>query len=340
MPVATAAPNPAPDDAAMPPGGALPSAITPDAVTPAEAYAYCARLARRHYENFTVGGCIAPKAKLPHIYAVYAWCRMVDDLGDESRPAQPAAGGASLAQDRLTQHRLAMLDWWETELDAIYGAGQCPPRHPVSIAVRQTVAAFGIPRAPFDRLIHANRIDQGSGRFATLDDVLHYCRHSANPVGHLFLYLFGYDDPERQRLADATCTALQLTNFWQDVARDYRDRNRIYLPQSELAAYGVAESDIAAGRATPAFRALLRRQCDFAMSLFREGAPLVASLDRSARLPVALFTRGGVAVLDAIRRQDYDVLARRPALSKGRKARLAMAAFLGSRLGRGYGLPV
>ena len=334
MPAATAAPNPAPDDVAMPPGGVLPAAITLDAVTPAEAYAYCARLARRHYENFTVGGCIAPKAKLPHIYAVYAWCRMVDDLGDESRPA-PAAGGAS-----LTQHRLAMLDWWETELDAIYGAGPAPPRHPVSIAVRQTVAAFDIPRAPFDRLIHANRIDQGSGRFDTLDDVLHYCRHSANPVGHLFLYLFGYDDPERQRLADATCTALQLTNFWQDVARDYRDRNRIYLPQSELAAYGVAESDIAAGRATPAFRALLRRQCDFAMSLFREGAPLVASLDRSARLPVALFTRGGVAVLDAIRRQDYDVLARRPALSKGRKARLVMAAFLGSRLGRGYGLPV
>ena len=259
---------------------------------------------------------------------------MVDDLGDESRPTDAAAGVS------LAQHRLAMLDWWETELDAIYGAGPAPPRHPVSVAVRHTVAAFGIPRAPFDRLIHANRIDQGSGRFATLDDVLHYCRHSANPVGHLFLYLFGYDDPARQRLADATCTALQLTNFWQDVARDYRDRNRIYLPQSELAAYGVAESDIAAGRATPAFRALLRRQCDYAMSRYRQGAPLVASLDRNARLPVALFTRGGVAVLDAIRRQDYDVLARRPALSKGRKARLLMAAFLGSRLGRGYGLPV
>ena len=334
MPAATAAPNPGPGDAAVPP-----AAIPPETVTPADAYAYCARLARRHYENFTVGGCIAPKAKLPHIYAVYAWCRMVDDLGDESRPPDTAAG-AALVQDRLTQHRLAMLDWWQTELDAIYGAGPAPPRHPVSIAVRHTVAAFGIPRAPFDRLIYANRIDQGSGRFATLDDVLHYCRHSANPVGHLYLYLFGYDDPERQRLADATCTALQLTNFWQDVARDYCDRNRIYLPQSELAAYGVAEADIAAGRATPAFRALLRQQCDFAMSLFRQGAPLVASLDRRARLPVALFTRGGVAVLDAIRRQDYDVLARRPALSRGRKARLVMAAFLGSRLGRGYGLPV
>ena len=326
MPAAPAAPNPT---AGIPQDDAL-----PDAVTPADAYAYCARLARRHYENFTVGGCIAPKAKLPHIYAVYAWCRTVDDLGDEYRPPPDAVAGSS-----LTQRRLAMLDWWQTELDAIYGAGTASPRHPVSIAVQHTIAAFGIPRAPFDRLIHANRIDQGSGRFATLDDVLHYCRHSANPVGHLFLYLFGYDDPERQRLADATCTALQLTNFWQDVARDYRDRNRIYLPQSDMMAYGVAEADIAAGRASPAFRALLRQQCDFAMTLFRQGAPLAASLDRSARLPVALFTRGGVAVLDAIRRQDYDVLASRPYLSKSRKARLLATAFLGSRLGRGYGLP-
>ena len=327
MPATPVAPNPTP--AAVPP-----AVVPPDTVTPADAYAHCARMARRHYENFTVGGCIAPKAKLPHIYAVYAWCRTVDDLGDEYRPPPDAVAGPS-----LTQRRLAMLDWWQTELDAIYGAGPAPPRHPVSIAVRQTVAAFGIPRAPFDRLLHANRIDQGSGRFATLDDVLHYCRHSANPVGHLFLYLFGYDDPERQRLADATCTALQLTNFWQDVARDYRDRNRIYLPQSDMMAYGVSEADIAAGRATPAFRALLRQHCDYAMTLFRQGAPLVASLDRSARLPVALFTRGGVAVLDAIRRQDYDVLASRPALSKSRKARLLASAFLGSRLGRGYGLP-
>ena len=207
------------------------------------------------------------------------------------------------------------------------------------MAIQHTAAKFAIPKDPFLRLIHANRIDQGTGRFETLDDVLDYCTYSANPVGHLYLYLFGYSDAARQRLADNTCTALQLTNFWQDVARDYRERGRIYLPQQDLARFGVAESDIALGRATDQFRALLAYECEYARKLFRDGAPLIGSLDRAARLPVALFTRGGVAVLDAIRRQDYDVLSRRPALSKGQKARLLASAWFRSKLGLGYGLP-
>lgn len=303
-----------------------------------DAYRYCAALARSHYENFNVGGCITPRNKLPHIYAIYAWCRMVDDLGDETRPAghprtPPAAGQPDAA---ITAHRRARLDWWESELRAIYH-GQ--PTHPVAVAVQDTVAKFDIPSAPFLRLIHANRIDQGSGRFATRDDVLAYCRYSANPVGRLFLYLFNYRDPERQRLADCTCTALQLTNFWQDVARDYQERGRIYLPQSGLAQFGVSEADIADGRAGAGFRALLRHECDFAAQLFRQGAPLVAMLDRPARLPVALFTRGGIAVLDAIRKLDYDVLTRRPVLSRRRKAWLLASAWLSSRAGFGYRLP-
>ena len=303
-----------------------------------DAYHYCANLARSHYENFNVGGWITPRDKLPHVYAIYAWCRMVDDLGDEATPddsgAFPTTNGRP---DRATtEHRLARLDWWQSELESAY-AGR--PTHPIAIAVQNTARAFDIPREPFLRLIHANRIDQGAGRFATPDDVLDYCRYSANPVGHLFLYLFGYSDPERQRLADCTCTALQLTNFWQDVARDYHDRGRIYLPESDLARFGVTEADIASGNANGAFRALLRYECDIAMDLFREGAPLAQMLDGPARLPVALFTRGGVAVLDAIRKQDYDVLSKRPALSKGRKARLLASAWLSSKLGLGYGLP-
>ena len=300
-----------------------------------DAYAYCARLARSHYENFNVGGWITPREKLPHVYAVYAWCRMVDDLGDEAGPqARPASDGRIDAA--VAEHRLARLDWWTSELDLAY-SGQ--PTHPIAIAIQDTVRKFEIPKDPFLRLIHANRIDQGAGRFETLDDVIDYCGYSANPVGHLYLYLFGYSDTARQRLADNTCTALQLTNFWQDVARDYRDRGRIYLPQQDLARFGVAESDIAAGRATDEFRALLAYECEYARKLFRDGAPLIDSLNRAARLPVALFTRGGVAVLDAIRRQGYDVLTQRPALSKGHKARMLASAWFRSKLGLGYGLP-
>ena len=303
-----------------------------------DAYRYCGDLARRHYENFNVGGWITPRNKLPHVHAIYAWCRMVDDLGDEVKPGNAIEPSATDGRPdyATTQHRLERLDWWQSELESAY-TGQ--PSHPITIAVQNTVSVFDIPREPFLRLIQANRIDQGSGRFESLDDVLDYCTYSANPVGHLFLYLFGYSDAERQRLAECTCTALQLTNFWQDVARDYRDRGRIYLPLADLARFGVSEADIASGNANEAFRELLRYECDIAMDLFRQGTPLVKSLDRPARLPVALFTRGGVAVLDAIRKQNYDVLSKRPALSKGRKARLLGSAWLLNKLGLGYGLP-
>ena len=303
----------------------------------AESYAYCANLARTHYENFNVGGWITPREKLPYVYTVYAWCRMVDDLGDEVSP--PALTETAVSEGHIdrsvSNHRLSQLDWWESELDRTYSG---KPTHPVSVAMQDTVRTFDIPKDPFLRLIHANRIDQGAGRFQTLDDVVDYCSYSANPVGHLYLYLFGYSDAERQRLADQTCTALQLTNFWQDVSRDYRDRGRIYLPQQDMVRFGVTESDIASSKASPEFRALLAYECEYARKLFNDGSALVDTLDRKARLPVALFTRGGVAVLNAIRNRDYDVLTERPSLSKTHKARLLASAWLRNRIGLGYGL--
>ena len=323
-------------DIAAPVSSGLPDAARLPTVE--QARHYCAQLARSHYENFNVGGWITPVDKLPHVHTIYAWCRTVDDLGDKTLPEAPSSDpshSGHLDAD-VAQHRLARLDWWESELNAVYH-GQ--PTHPVTIALQSTVAQFNIPPDPFRKLIHANRMDQGNGRFASHDEVLHYCEHSANPVGHLYLHLFGHSDPERQRLADFTCTALQLTNFWQDVARDYRDRGRIYIPQNDLARFGVTEADIAAGSPTDAFRALLRYECAVAMHLFQRGAPLTKTLDRRARLPIALFTRGGVAVLEAIHRQDYDVLTRRPSLSKGRKGWLLASAWLGNLLGFGYGLP-
>ena len=306
--------------------------------TLSDAYAFCAGLARSHYENFNVGGWITPRAKLPHVYAIYAWCRMVDDLGDEASPqayGEPLVSGGQI-DAAVSEHRLAGLDWWTSELDLAYSGR---PTHPIAIAIQDTVHKFEIPKDPFIRLIHANRMDQGTGRFDTIDDVLDYCTYSANPVGHLYLYLFGYSDAERQRLADNTCTALQLTNFWQDVSRDYHDRGRIYLPQRDMARFGVSESHIAGGVVSEGFRELLACQCDLAMKFFRDGTPLIHSLDRRARLPVALFTRGGVAILEAIRKRNFDVLSERPSLSKSRKTWMLLSTWCSSKLGLGFGLP-
>ncbi|MCH8896727.1 MAG: squalene synthase HpnC [Chloroflexi bacterium] len=308
------------------------------------AYRYCERLARTHYENFTVGSWLLPKEKRRHVHAVYAYCRTVDDLGDEAAasaaadlppqadlPPKASAGG-SLGQG---EYRLNLLDWWQAELEACYSG---TPTQPVMIALQETIQAFEIPRQPFLKLIEANRMDQRNQRQPTYDDLLHYCDHSANPVGHLFLYLFGYQDQERQTLSDATCTALQLTNFWQDLARDYQ-KGRIYLPLEDMARYGYSQSDLAQGIENDSFRQLMAFEVDRAMELFRRGAALAPMLEGTCRLDVALFTRGGVAVLDAIRAQDYMVLTARPSLSRLRKGGLFLSTWLSWKMGLGLGLP-
>ena len=316
--------------------------ITQDARWSSEsAYRYCERLARTHYENFTVGSMLMPKKLRRHMYALYAYCRTVDDLGDEATlvPAPPelvqGLSGTPASGDDQAACRLSLLDWWESQLEACYGG---EPSHPVTVALRETIGAFDLPREPFLKLIEANRMDQRNRRYPTYAGLLRYCGHSANPVGRLVLYLFGYGDAERQRWSDATCTALQLTNFWQDVARDYA-MGRIYLPLEDLDAYGYTEAELAEGVENDAFRRLMAFEVDRAMELFREGAPLAGTLTGPARLDVALFTRGGVAVLDAIRRQDYQVLRRRLALSHTRKAGLFLSTWLGAKLGTGMRLP-
>lgn len=324
---------------------------TPSTWTTEAARQYCQRLARSHYENFTVGSWLVPKDKLRHIYAVYAYCRTVDDLGDEaalegSDPSSLEVDTVSLLAARLEgstggfggddrAYRLALLDLWQAELEACYSG---TPSHPVMVALRESIDAFDLPAEPLLKLIEANRMDQRSQRYPIYDDLLHYCDHSANPVGRLFLYLFGYRDEERQKLADATCTALQLANFWQDVARDYL-KGRIYLPLEDMARFGYTEEELAQGVVTPEFRQLLAFEVERAMDLFRQGAPLASTLDGVARLDVALFTRGGVAVLEAIRKQRYDVLTARPSLSRARKAGLFLSTWLGWRLGLGFRLP-
>lgn len=297
------------------------------------AYQHCEALARSHYENFTVASPLLPRDQRRHVFAIYAFCRFVDDLGDEAPAPVEAApqskGGATTIS--LTQQRLTLLDRWQQELEACYRGR---PTHPVMIALQHTIQSFDIPQEPFYKLIEANRMDQRLQRYPTYDDLLRYCDHSANPVGRLVLYLFGYRDPQRQQLADLTCTALQLTNFWQDLARDYA-KGRIYLPQEDMARFGYSELDLSRGVVNDAFRQLMAFQVQRARELFREGHSLVKLVSRPVRLDVDLFTRGGSAVLDAIQRQGYDVFRVRPTLSRRKKAVILMSSWVASRLGRG-----
>jgi len=275
-----------------------------------EARALCEQMARTHYENFTVTSWLIPRSMRSHVAALYAYCRTVDDIGDE------APGD-----------RIELLDQYEAELERAFTG---TPGHPVLVALQETIRHFDLPREPFARLIEANRIDQRVCRYANYEDLLRYCVHSANPVGRLFLMLFGYRDEERFALSDATCTALQLTNFWQDIGRD-RNAGRVYLPQDELAAFGVADEDLDADRASVELRRLVRFEVDRTRRLFSEGSRLIDSVRGRLRVDLSLFTRGGLAILDAIERQGYDTLVRRPTLGRSEKVGLIVSCLFSSR---------
>lgn len=283
--------------------------------TAAESRRYCAKLAQSHYENFLVATFFVPWELRQHFYNVYAYCRIADDLGDES-------GGPDRA--------LPLLDWWESELDACYAG---TPRHPAFVALAETNQRFGIPRDPYADLLHAFRQDQRVTRYATYEELLGYCRYSANPVGRLVLYLCGYSDAERQRLSDATCTALQLANFWQDVERDYRI-GRIYLPREDMERFRVTENDVASRHFTPAFAELLRFECNRTRSLFQEGKKLLPMLSRHVRLDVDMFGRGGEEILNRIEAQGYDVLTQRPVVPKSRQLGILLSRLAAGVVGR------
>jgi len=313
--------------AALPPSYRMPDT----APTLTEARAWCKRLAETHYENFHVASWFLPSAHRPHFHANY--CRVSDDLGDE-------------VPDRA--QALALLDFWASELDACYDGRA---RHPVFVALAETIRACAIPREPFADLLVAFRQDQAIHRFANIQDVLAYCCYSANPVGRLVLYACGeardQDTDERFRLSDLTCSALQLANFWQDVKVDYA-KGRVYIPQADMQRFGVTDRTIAAGVATPEFRALMRYEVEFARQMFEEGLKLIGMVGRDLALDLDLFSRGGLEILRAIECQDFDVLRARPAISKIAKLQLALRAMSGKLLpfmalrngGRAQGNPV
>ena len=272
-----------------------------------EGRAYTRWLATNHYENFHVVSFLLPKRLHQDFYNVYAYCRWADDLADEIGD---------------TAESLRLLNWWRAELDAMY---QGRATHPVYTALSSTVARYAIPRQPFSDLLDAFVQDQTVTRYRNWEEVYGYCRNSANPVGRLILYLGGYSDAARQRLSDATCTALQLANFWQDVTVDLL-KNRVYIPLGVLEQHGYTLEELFARRFTPAFARVMREVVDRTRELFLEGLPLSGMVDRRLAIDLDLFSRGGMRVLEKIEQQGYDVLAARPAISKVERVGLLLGS--------------
>jgi squalene synthase HpnC len=270
-----------------------------------QARAYCRRLAQSHYENFTVASRLFPPRLHQHLCNVYAYCRWADDLADETEDGEQA---------------LALLDWWEQQLDAMY-AGQFS--HPVFVALCETVREFDIQHKPLADLLVAFRRDQRQTRYESLADLLTYCERSANPVGRIVLALGRAASDENVALSDRICTGLQLANFWQDVRRDW-ERGRIYLPQQQCRRHHWDETKFAAGRCDDDFRRLLAPLIFQAEAMLLLGRRLADRVPSELRLPVRVFIEGGRAVLAAIRRARYDVWTRRPTV--GRWTKLALLA--------------
>ncbi len=274
--------------------------------SPDQALAYTHWLATHHYENFHVVSFLLPARLHQDFYNVYSFCRWSDDLGDEIGD---------------TTESLRLLEWWRGELRALYAGAT--PTHPVFVALSQTIERHRLPIDPFDDLITAFVQDQTVTRYRDWPHVIDYCKYSANPVGRLVLMLCGYRDEERFRLSDATCSALQLANFWQDVTVDLK-KDRVYLPQHLFAQHGYSDAELFALRFTPAFRGAMKDAVDYAQALFEEGLPLVGKLDRRLALDIDLFSRGGMKVLEKIREQGYDVLKARPSISKTERVALLL----------------
>lgn len=267
-----------------------------------EAFEYCARLAE-HYENFPVGSRWIPRAKRKYVHALYAFARTADDFADEARHE-----GA----------RLERLHDWREQLAACY-KGEA--REPIFIALRETLRRFEIPQDLLGNLLTAFEQDVVKSRYATFEEVLAYCRHSANPVGRLVLLLFEHKEEELHRLSDFICTGLQLANFWQDVAIDL-EKNRVYLPQDEQAQYGVSEEMLRSGRMTEPLRALMAFQVERTRQIFQQGRPLPTQVGGRLSFELKLISLGGMRILEKLERAGYDFYRHRPVIGTADKVLL------------------
>ena len=298
-----------------PPGYGMP-AVRPSL---AEARAWCRHLATTHYENFHVATWFLPRQIRPYFESIYAFSRVADDLGDE-------------VEDTGTATRL--LGEWRELLRECYDApiGSLKVRHPVFVALRATIEETGVPRSLFDDLITAFEMDQRVLKHDSIESLAVYSRYSANPVGRLVLWVSGYRDEERAQLSDKVCTALQFTNFWQDVVEDW-ERGRRYLPADRMEKFGVTDEQIAERRFTREFRRMMASLVDDTLKMMREGGRVSALVDPELSVTLRLFEQGGRAALEGIVLQDYDVLRARPQVSKSTKFKLLAGALAGKAWG-------
>lgn len=274
-----------------------PDASPAEPVSLEQARQYTKRVALGHYENFPVVSLCLPAHLRQPFYDVYAFCRWADDLGDEIDS---------------TEESLRLLAWWRNELEGCY-AGQ--PKHPVFVALEDTVREFQLSERHFQNLISAFEQDQQQTRYSTREELVDYCTRSANPVGRILLELSKADSERNLLLSDDVCTGLQLINFWQDVARDF-EIDRVYLPQADMQQHGVTEQDLQSGIATGPFRTLLKEEVDWAECLLLSGRELALSIPASIRFDIRLFSLGGLKICEKIRKQQYDTLSSRPKLKK------------------------
>lgn len=273
-----------------------------------DAYEVCRDISIGHYENFTVVSRLMPAEKRKYIYALYAYSRYTDDLGDE-----------------LEEGNLEALDTWEKDLMRVFQGEE--PKNAILMALQDTVRSHSLTAEPFRKLIEANRMDQLNKSYGTYEDLLEYCDHSANPVGRVFLGIFGYNDERRNNLSDKTCTGLQLTNFWQDVNRDEK-MGRVYLPEEDMKQFGYSRKMLEDRIYNEEFVELMKLEVSRARNLLEEGLELVPLLDSRIKMDVRLFNQGGLSILDKIEEEEYDVLHKRPTLSRGEKVWLFFSNLL------------
>jgi len=281
-----------------------------------EAFAYCAAITSAHYENFPVASLFLPEEKRPYIQAIYAFARIADDFADElKRPAE----------DRLRD-----LNEWEEKLRLCYLDSA---EHPVFIALNETVKRNNIPIEPLQNLLTAFKKDVTQNRYETFDDLLGYCSCSANPIGRLVLMIFGHRDERLFSLSDNICTALQLTNFWQDVAVDVQ-KDRLYIPIEDMTQFGYPVEKWKTGVPDENFKRLMKFQVDRTRKLFYLGAELPSLVEKELQLELKLIWFGGMSVLKRLEKIQYDVFHRRPALKWNHKLQILSRAMLTGDLAR------
>jgi squalene synthase HpnC len=281
-----------------------------DSLATQAAFAHCERMAREHYENFPVASLMLPRAKRKFVAAIYAFARTADDYADEGSLTAP--------------ERLALLDAWEKNLLAAAG-GQA--HDPIFVALAETMSHTGLPVEPLRDLLTAFRMDVSTKRYASFDDLLCYCSHSANPVGRIVLHLLGETTAETVALSDNICTGLQLANFWQDLSVDWY-KGRLYVPLEDLCRFGYNEQQLDEGVVDDSFRTLMKFQVDRTKQLLVSGMPLPALVGFRLRWELKATIRGGLGIVRRIEEMNYDVLHARPALRAVDKARILIEAIL------------